>query len=148
MDVLPHILFPFYCSLLCVPDSSLKSRKAVVMNFIWQYTEPKPNSSILLRPPTMGSLTGLEVRHIITQLSWNKEHIWRMFFTCGQGHICRLMQNENSMRTFLRWLLHKKEIRNKIISHFFTWPTLICKINREKMFSLHLCKFTILVRNK
>lgn len=151
MNMLPHILFLFHYLLVCVADSTLKTWKAVVMNFIWQQTEPKPNSSVLLRPPTMGNLTGLKERHIITELSWNTELGWRMFYTCGQSHICRLIQNENGARKFLRWMLHKKEIKdqkkkNKATSWLgLPWYT---KIKKKKLLSLHLSPFTFLVKNK
>lgn len=141
--------FPFSL-LVCVPDSILQTWKAVVMNFIWQHTEPKPNSSVLLRPPTMGNLTGLEEGDIITELSWNKKLSWRMFSICWQNHICRLIQNENVVRKFLRWLLPKKRrLRTKTNwSHLFIQPSFIYKDKLEKLLSLRLAPFTILVKNK
>lgn len=149
--IYPLTFFSCFIAYLCVPDITLKTWKAVVMNFIWQYTEPKPNSLVLLRPPTMGSLTVLRAWHIISELSRNKEPSWNMFYTCGQSYNRRLIQNENSMRKFLRSLLHKKEIKNnnkkfKVSSLFgLPWYT---QINRKKKVSLHLSTFTILVRNK
>lgn len=123
--IYPLTFFSYFIAYLCVPDITLKTWKAVVMKFIWQYTEPKSNRLVLLRPPTMGSLTGLKAWHIISELSWNKKPSWNMFYTCGQSYIHRLMQNENSMRKFLRLLLHKKEIKNnnkKFIVLYFAYP--------------------------